>query len=79
MTRKSELKRTIIHDIKEMRTILSSMEQRVKSNDPYQLALAATFFHLLKHHIESGDLTPEAIDLALNIKHHEFLRQREEE
>ena len=79
MTKKTELKRTIIHDIKEMRTILSSMEERVKSNDPYQLALAATFFDLLKYHIEDGDLKPEAIDLALNLKHHEFLRQREEE
>jgi lipoprotein NlpI len=78
LTRKSELKRAIIQDIKEIRAILTSMEQRARSNDAYQLALSSTFFYLLKHHLEEGDLTPEFIDLALNLKHHEFLRQQEE-
>lgn len=69
----------IVHDIKEMRFILNSIEERARTNNPYQMALAATFFHVLKYHIELGDLTPEAIDLALNIKHHEFLRQSGDE
>ena len=75
MTKKSDLKRTIIHDIKEMRYILNSVEERARTNDPYQMALAATFFHIPKYHIQEGDLTVENIDLALNIKHQEFLRQ----
>ncbi len=75
MTKKSDLKRTIIHDIKEMRYILNSVEERARTNNPYQMALAATFFHILKYHIQEGDLTPESIDLALNLKHQEFLRQ----
>ena len=73
-----DMKRMIAHDIRQMRDILNTMEGYVKGGDPKHMAMVATFFHVLRHHLKDGDLTPENVDLVLNLKHNEFLRGEEQ-
>lgn len=79
MTKKTDLKREITHDIRQMRDILNNMEGYVKAGDPKHMAMVATFFHVLRYHLKNGDLSPESIELTLNLKHKEFLQTQNED
>ena len=79
MTKKIDLKREITHDIRQMRDILNNMEEYVRAGNPKHMAMVATFFHVLRYHLKDGDLSPESIDLTLNLKHQEFLKTQHED
>lgn len=79
MTKKTDLKREITYDIRQMREILTNMERYVKNGVPQEMAMVATFFHVLKYHLKDGDLSPESIELTLNLKHKEFLQTQNED
>ncbi len=74
--KKSSVRQGIIKQIKEMRNTLVCLEMSARTGDPKKMAMVATFFHVLNHHLEDGDLTPENIDLVLHLKHNELLNER---
>jgi hypothetical protein len=78
VTKKTDLKKQILRDIRETREVINQMERYARGGNPQHMAMVATFFHVLRHHMTLGDLTPENIDLYLNIKHQEFLRTQGE-
>jgi len=51
-----------------MKRVLKKMDDYLASNNPDSICVASTFFQILKHHMEQGDLVPE------NVSHATMLR-----
>lgn len=62
------LKRKCLRNMVEMRDVLRNMDNYIHSGNPTHLMMVSTFFDTLRHHLTDGDLTPENIDLILNLK-----------
>lgn len=52
----------------EAKRILKTMEVWLNSSEEHTVEVACSFFQIFKHHIESGDLHPDAINLATFIR-----------
>ncbi len=58
--RRSEAKKTL----KEVHRIIKKMEQYLDSSSAHAVEMGASFLHIMKYHIEEGDLMPDNINLA---------------
>lgn len=47
-----------------MKRVLKKMEEYLSSNNPDAICVASSFFSILEHHMEHGDLKAENLSLA---------------
>jgi hypothetical protein len=59
-----EKRREAKKSLKGMRRVLDFLDKCLDSGNPHHIEVASAFFHMLKHHLEDGDLMPENIQLA---------------
>lgn len=61
---KQEAKKSLL----ELKRIIKRMEKYLHSSDTKAIEIAAAFMQIVKHHVMSGDLTPEDVHLAAMLR-----------
>ncbi len=60
----TKMRLSVLREIKDIRKFFDMMEKGVKTRDPTRVQRAYIFIDTLAYHMDKGDLTPLAIELA---------------
>jgi hypothetical protein len=69
---------SVLKNIKDMHKFLDYLEAGVKTRKADRIYPAYMFLKTLVYHMNEGDLTPDALDLAQELLHRDYLKDRNE-